>query len=282
MDTQGVMSKMHLFWFETITYISPVFALFLFSCAGSQSGDTLLDYSKSAERLFLEAMDDFDDQDCIAAEPKLQEVRRKFPYSRFAVQAELRIADCQFIQDNDAEAAVLYEQFVATHPTHEDAHYAAYRRGLSFAKMIPKDIFILPASYERDQSATRDARNTLTRFLQTYPDSEWRDEAEALLQKVVDALVRHEIYVAKFYLNRDDKLAAAVRLEKVRDNFKESSLVPDAMFLQAMTYLELNKKKEAKRVLGEIISYYPSHYQSLRAKAYLNHLGDFNKRGSDG
>jgi outer membrane protein assembly factor BamD len=267
---------------KSILVLVPLAFVVLSSCIGQKSGDSLLDYSQSAERLFVDAMDEFDDKDCVSAEPKFQEVRRQFPYSRYAVLSELRIADCQFMQDNHAEAAVLYEQFVAAHPTHEEAHYAAFRRGLSFVKMIPKDVFILPASYERDQSATRDARNALNRFLQTYPKSQWRDEAEVLLRDVVDALVRHEIYVAKFYLARDDKVAAAVRLEKVRENFKESTLVPDAMFLQAMTYLELDKIEEATRVLGEIITYYPTHYQSLMAKDYLNHLGKGRKRGTDG
>lgn len=256
--------------------------LLLIGCGGSKSDDSLLDYTRSAERLFLAAMDDFDDQDCINAEPKFQEVRRQFPYSRYAVLSELRIADCQFIQDNHAEAAVLYEQFVSTRPTHEDTHYAAYKRGLSFVEMIPSDIFIMPPVHERDQSATRDARMALSKFIQTYPESEWQDEASALLAKVVDALVRHEIYVAEFYLHRGDKVAAAVRLEKVRVNFQESTLVPDAMFMQAMTYLELDKIKEARQVLGEIITYYPSHYQSLRAKDYLTHLDKTKRRGGDG
>jgi outer membrane protein assembly factor BamD len=268
----------------------PLHILFIFStlllvssgCIGPKSKNSLLDYSRSAERLFLDAMDDYDDEDCLSAEPKFQEVRRQFPYSRYAVMSELRIADCQFDLENHAEAAVLYEQFVAAHPTHEEAHYAAYRRGLSFVKMIPSTIFIMPPSHERDQSATRDARSALARFIKTYPESEWQGDARYQLSEVVDALVRHEIYVAEFYLSRDDKIAAAVRLEKVRVNFQESTLVPDAMFLQAVTYLELNKQKEAMRVLGEIVTYYPSHYQSLRAKDYLQHLQRAKKRGGDG
>lgn len=279
---QGAVSNMNRMWSLNSAIFLFFFSISVLACGGSQTDDTLLDYSKSAERLFLEAMDEFDDQDCVSAEPKFQDVRRKFPYSRYAVSSELRIADCQFIQDNYAEAAILYEQFVATHPTHEDAHYAAYRRGLSFIKQIPKDLFILPASYERDQSATRDARNTLKSFLLTYPKSKWRKEAEKRLREVVDALVMHEMYVAKFYLGKNDKVAAAVRLEKVRENFQESTLVPDAMFLQAMTYLELNKPKDAVRVLGEIITHYPTHYQTKRAKAYLRHLGHNQQRGSDG
>jgi outer membrane protein assembly factor BamD len=254
------------------------------SCKKNKT-DSILDYSRSAELLYTEALDDFDDQDCTEAEPKFQEVRRKFPYSSYAVLAELHIADCQFIQGNHAEAAVLFEQFSKAHPTHEDAHYAAYKRGLCFYEMIPSDIFILPPPHERDQSATRDARTALQSFLKTYKESPWRERAGEILREVVDALVEHEIYVAEFYLSRDDRQAAAVRLENVRVNFQESSLVPDAMFLQAITYLELSKNKEARRVFGEIITYYPKHHQSLRARDYLKHLDTregSERRGRDG
>ncbi len=254
----------------TILYsiIIAQFAVTLPACL-TQDTDSLLDYSRSAELLFLEAMDDFDDRDCVSAEPKFQDVRRKFPYSRYAVDASLRIADCQFIQDNHAAAAISYEQFITMHPTHEQADYAAFRRGECFVKQIPSNIFILPASHERDQSAARDARYALSQFIAKYPKSKWQDKASRLLSRVVDALVKHELYVAEFYLDRGDRLAAAVRLEKVRENFKESSIVPDAMFLQAMTYLKLDRNQDAVKVLEEIISFYPSHYQSKRASEYL-------------
>lgn len=255
-------------------------------CIGKVPKSHLLDYTKSAEILYEEALDDYEDRDCVAAEPKFKDVRRNFPYSRYAVLSELKIADCQFIQDNHAEAAVLYEQFVTAHPTHEEAHYAAYRRGLCYYEMIPEDWLIMPPSHERDQSATRDARMAMAQFLKTYSKSPYRDRAMALLGKVVDALVRHEIYVAEFYLSRDDQNAAAVRLETVRENFKESSLVPDAMFLQAVTYLEMYKTRDAERVFREIITFYPTHHQSERAKEYLRflevELDEGVTRGGDG
>ena len=106
------------------------FAIAAWACGSKNKDDTLLDYTRSAELLYLEALDEYEDRDCVAAEPNFQDVRRNFPYSRYAVLAELRLADCQFVQGNHAEAAVAYEQFVKAHPTHEDAHYAAYKRGL--------------------------------------------------------------------------------------------------------------------------------------------------------
>ncbi len=259
--------------------------LFIGSCTKNQDADSLLDYTQTAERQFQEAMDEFDDEDCTSADKLFQDVRRKFPYSRFAVLSELRLADCQFIQGNHSEASVLYQHFVKAHPTHEDAHYAAYRRGLSFYEMIPGDWVITPPPHERDQAATRDARSAFSHFLKNYPRSPWIERADEFLQEIVDALVRHEIYVAEFYLSRDDRNAAAVRLEGVRKNFPESTLVPDAMFMQAITFLKMNDRKEAERVFNEIMTHFPDHHQSLRARDYLQHLGADQggaKRGNDG
>lgn len=265
-----------------IAILPSALSVLLMSCGGSQDSDSLLDYTRTAELEFQEAMDEFDDEDCTSADEKFQDVRRKFPYSRYAVLSELRIADCQFIQGNHAEAAIAYQQFVRAHPTHEEAHYAAFKRGLSYYEMIPGDWIVTPPPHERDQAATRDARGAFSQFLKNYPGSPWRERASKLLSEVVDALVRHEMYVAEFYLSRDDRRAAAVRLEKVRVSFPESSLVPDAMFLQAITYLEMNDIVQARRVFDEIITHFPDHHQSHRARDYLDHLDRKTRSGKRG
>jgi outer membrane protein assembly factor BamD len=265
--------------------IVAVSMLFLFSCKRGKDSDSILNYTASAERKYIEAMDEFYDEDCTSAEKLFQKIRKSYPYSRFAVLAELHMADCQFIQDNFSEAAVQYQQFVKAHPTHEDADYAAYRRGLSFYEMIPKDWVITPPPHERDQASTRDAREAFSSFLKNYPKSTWRERATELLDEVETALVRHEMYVARFYLSREDRLAAAVRLEGIRNDFPGSGLVPDAMLMQAVTFLQMNQVDNARRVFEEIITYFPNHHQSKRAKDYLRHL-DLKirgaKRGSDG
>jgi outer membrane protein assembly factor BamD len=242
------------------------------SCAAKQGQGGLLDYSRSAKELYDSAMEQFDDEDCVEAEKLFEDVRRQFPYSKYAPESELRLADCKLSQGNNAEAAVAFEQFVKAHPTHKDADYAAYKRGVAFYEMIPGDWLIMPPPYERDQSATRDARAAFASFLKNYPESVWKDRARDYLVEVVDALVRHEMYVAQFYLSRGLRKAASVRLEGIWVSFPESSLVPDAMFLQATTFLEMGEDAEAKRIFEEIAKVYPRHYQTKRAMDYLRHM----------
>jgi outer membrane protein assembly factor BamD len=254
-------------------------------CGGRSDSDSVLDYSANAERRFLEAMDEFDDEDCTEAQPMFLDIRSEFPYSRYAKLAELRIADCKFILGNHAEAAVAYRHFVKTHPTHEDAPYAAFRRGLCYYEMIPGDYIVTPPPHERDQAATRDARVAFSGFLRTYPETPWSARAAELLSEVEDALVQHEIYVAGFYLSRDDRRAAVVRLEGVREHFPESNLVPEAMLMQATVFLEMDDIAEARRVFQDIVTHFPGHHEGRRAEDYLEHLDakhGSQKRGGNG
>ncbi|MDJ0765698.1 MAG: outer membrane protein assembly factor BamD [Myxococcota bacterium] len=255
------------------------------ACGAAQDDDSLLNYTQTAERQFRDAMDEFEDKDCVSAERLFKRLRKKFPYSRYAVLADLRLADCQYIQGNYAEAAVQYQQFVKVHPTHEDAHYAAYRSGLSYYELMPGDFVVMPPSHEREQASVRDARAALSGFLSKYPDSPWFEKAKKQFQEVENALVRHEMYVAEFYLRHDDKRAAVVRLEGIQNEYPKSTLVPDAMLLQAVTFVEMNNQREAERVLRAIIDLYPDHHQSLRARDFLKHLGREQggaERGEDG
>ena len=117
-----------------------------------------IDYSATAEQLFEKASFAFERERWADAEKMFSEVRRQYPYSRFASTAEIRSADCLFSQGSLAEAAVAYQHFLKTYPTHPEAPFAAFRRSVAYFKQIPGDFFIMPPSHERDRSATRDAR----------------------------------------------------------------------------------------------------------------------------
>jgi TolA-binding protein len=89
------------------------------------------------------------------------------------------------------------------------------------------------------------------------------------------------MYVARFYLSRKQRKAASVRLEGIWIHFPGSSLVPDAMFLQAQTFLEMDQEAEATRIFNEIIERYPDHHQTKRARDYLEHMAE-KSAGDDG
>jgi outer membrane protein assembly factor BamD len=241
-------------------------------CVQKGRARSWLTYSESAEALYEKGVVAFERRRWTDAAAIFTEVVREYPYSKFVAVSELRIADCRFFQGSHAEAAVTYDQFLKTYPTHAQAHYAAFMKCRSYYEQIPGHWFLTPPNHEKDLTATQDARIALSRFLQTWSDSEYLDEARELYAEVERLLVRHELYVAAFYLKKDQKKAAAIRLTSIEKQYPESPLVPDAMFQKAITLLQMGQQREAMETFRRIVRLYPEHYQALRAGQYLDSL----------
>ncbi|MEM9731773.1 MAG: outer membrane protein assembly factor BamD, partial [Myxococcota bacterium] len=83
--------------------------------------------SDDARTAYERALLDFRRGDCLAAEPLFREIRREFPYSRFAALSELRIGDCQFKAEKYPESIQTFRQFVRIRPSHKEIPYARFR-----------------------------------------------------------------------------------------------------------------------------------------------------------
>src|SRR5687767_2563830 len=131
-------------------------------------------------------------------------VRQKFPFSKYAVLAELALADTQYKRGNYQEAIDAYKTFARLHPTHEKVEdgYVAFMICKCYVEDMPGDWFLFPPSYEKDQSAVRDAYRELSDFIDKYPDSQYLKDAKTIRLDVAARLIEHEVYVARFYLDR--------------------------------------------------------------------------------
>ena len=78
------------------------------ACGGSSgTGKSTLDPNDDARTAYEKALLDFRRGDCLSAEPTFRDIRREYPYSRFAALAELRVGDCQFKNEAYPEAIQL-------------------------------------------------------------------------------------------------------------------------------------------------------------------------------
>jgi outer membrane protein assembly factor BamD len=190
------------------------------------------------------------------------------------VLGELAIADSQFARGNYNEAIDAYKAFMRLHPTHEKVEdgYAAFKIGESYFKDMPDDIWILPPSYEKDQSAVSDALRELTDFARKYPESQYFKQSEDLRRQVLQRLVDHEVYVARFYLRTEHPKAAALRLEAALRRYPGSGREPELLFALGETYLSLRDATRAKETFQRIIDEYPRAQDARRAELYLEFI----------
>jgi outer membrane protein assembly factor BamD len=258
---------------------------FVDGCASSDDSGKPLTYSLTAKQNYDKGLGELKDENYTEAVRYFSFVKQKFPFSKYAVLAELALADTQFHRGNYQESIDAYKNFMRLHPTHEKVEdgYVAYRIAECYVKDMPDDWFLVPPAYEKDQSAVRDAYRELTDFLDKYPDSKYLPEAKKRWREVVARLLEHEVYVARFYLDRGHPKAAILRIEGALRRYPESGREAELLLVLGQTHLEMGNPKSARDTFERVVKEYGSAAQAKRAELYLEFIherfGDSPKDG---
>lgn len=243
-------------------------ALGAIGCGGNRPREAL-SHGENARRSYENARRAFEDRDCLTADPLFRRIRREYPYSRYAALSELRIADCHLVQNHYTEAIRAYRSFVRHRPAHADVPYAEFKIAESYFRQIPSEFFLSPPPQERDQAATRNALRQLRRFVLDHPESEHVERAREMVRDALSLLARHELYVAEFYLGRDQPMAAVGRLRRLLDVYEGSGIEPQALLLLGRVYLHMREVRDARRTFEELIDRFPESGYSEQAQEFL-------------
>jgi outer membrane protein assembly factor BamD len=253
------------------------------ACEG-EPPKTALGYTEDAKRAYDVAMQAYNGHNWIEAETLLREVKRKYSYSKYARLAELRLADADFEQEKFSEAIREYKDFIHAHRSDtEEVAYAHSRIAEALYAQIP-DSALLPASEERDQAGVIDAYRELKSYLADYPDSKTSPHIRELLAEVIARLVRHELYVARFYLKKDNYDAAIARIQYALRNYAAPSdvslaatvagggLQAEALLLLGQTYLKMHQWNDARQAFETLLRGYGRSPLAVQARGYLDFL----------
>jgi len=240
-------------------------------CAETSQPQTALDYTDNARKDYEVALAAFEDKNWELANELLSEVKRKYAYSRYARLAELRLADASFQQEKFAEAISGYKEFVHDHPNDPEVPYARYRVAKGEFESVSQSV-MLPPLEERDLASVNDALATLRNYLADYPGSEHAQEMRYMLDVVLGLLARHELYVARYYLNVGRFDAAVMRCEYSLKALKQSGLEPEGLVLLGEIYMKQKRAKDARTVFERLLAEYPESAFAVPAKNFLAEL----------
>jgi outer membrane protein assembly factor BamD len=246
--------------------------LALTACSsGPQRAENPLEYTENAKRAYDAALEAYFDRDWEYAVQLLEEVRRKYGYSRYSRLAELRLADAAYHQDKFAEAIGSYKAFVADYPNDPEVAYARYKITKAYFEQSGASI-LLPPLEERDLSNVSEAFLTIRAYLADYPTTKHLRELEYMLEVVTGVLARHELYVARFYLNEENLDAALARARHAIDRYTRSGLEAEALVLLGETYLKKKNVAEAREAFRVVLEHYPESPFTVPARRFLAHI----------
>ena len=244
------------------------------AACGGKGGTGKVDYSVSATQNYEKGIKKLADEDWVAAAKYFSFIKARFPYSKYAVLAELRLADAEFGAGNHLQSIDAFKLFIKFHPTHEMVTngYAPYMIGRAYFKMLPGDWWILPPSFEKDQSSTSDAHRELTTFLKKYPDSQYVGKAQDMLRRLNRRLAEHEMYVAKFYWDNDRPMGTVLRLRRLLDKHAGVGLDAEALWMLGRAYMRVKMPDRAKKTWERLLREFPKDDHADDAREALAEL----------
>jgi len=231
-------------------------ALLLLALAGCSSLDSANDETVgwSPQRLYGEAKDAQTSRDWQKAIKLLEKLEARYPYGRYAQQAQLEVAYCQYKDGERAAAIAAADRFIKLYPNHPNVDYAWYLKGLINFNELQGMLSWLttPDMSDRDPKASREAFVAFKEVATRYPESRYAEDAAARMRFLVNALANNEVHVARYYMKRGAYVAAANRAQYAIAHYPQAPAVEEAMVILMRAYDALGMsdlRESTERVL---------------------------------
>ena len=210
-------------------------ALALAGCATDLQDETA---GWSAQRLYGEAKDAMSSKDWPRAIRYLEKLEARYPYGRFAQQAQLEIAYAHWKDGERALAVAAVDRFIKMYPNHAAVDYAWYLKGLiNFNDQYGMlSQLTTPDMSDRDPKSTRESFLAFKEVVTRFPESRYAADAAARMRYLVNALASHEVHVARYYMKREAYLAAANRAQYAISHYAQAPAIEEALFVLVLAY----------------------------------------------
>ena len=191
-----------------------------------------------------------------------QAVIDNYPYTEFAVLAELRIADAYYEDGRYDEALSYYRDFGELHPQNDKVPYTILRSALCHYNQV--------RSVDQDQTSTRAALLELERLIRNYPFAPETRQGEQLLRELRMRLARNEMQIGDFYLTRSEYTSAAERYRSLLDTYPGLGEDAEALFKLGVCYENMKREDEATRLFHVIVENFPETHLAVLAREHIS------------
>ena len=219
----------------------------------------------SASQIYGEAKAALDAGNYEQAVEYYELLEARFPFGRFAQQAQIEIPYAYFRAGEPEAALAAVDRFIQLNPRHPNLDYAYYLRGLInfsrdtgfLSRIFPMD----PA--EMDTKTLEQSFQDFDRLINEFPDSRYAADARQRMVFIRNALAAHELRVAQFYIERRAWVAAAQRARHVVEQHQGAEVMPQALAILYQSYRALDLDDHAENTMVVMQLNYPEQAEAV-------------------
>jgi len=214
-------------------------SLILTSCAGNS-----ISLSKSAEEDYLRGQRYIADEEYGQAILFLEKFSAKYPYSQYAVAAELLRLKASYLDQQYVLSETLGLRFTNAHPNHKDRVYAQYLVAMSYYKQSSTAML--------DQQFSHRSRTAFLELNQQFPSNRYTSDIQKYLQIITNRVAEHEMIVGKFYLDKKLYVAATNRFLNVKNTYLDANIYDESLYYLITSYLALKQENYAQKIIAQL------------------------------
>jgi outer membrane protein assembly factor BamD len=203
--------------FKYCAIVAGILALFSLSgCAWFSSKDT-----RPAHELAKDGMAEYKSGNYTKSIETFERLKDWYPFSKYAILAELKIGDAYYKKDEYEDAVFAYEEFINLHPRNEAVSYVMYQIGRCYFDQV--------GTVDRDQASTRKALESFKKLVERNPEDPYAKKAIPHIDTCIKSLAGHDLYVGQFYFKSRYYKAALSRFRSVLTDYPDVGLQQKAL-----------------------------------------------------
>ena len=212
---------------------------------------------------YREGLKELEKGDVLYAAKKFNEAEILFPQSEIAPQAALMAAYSYYSQNYYSDSIAELERFLKVYPNHENLAYAEYLLGLCYYEQIVDE--------KKDLKSIENSKRIFLNIIKKYPKTDFAIDSEFKLDLIVDILASKEMYIGRYYFEKQKWIPAINRFKFVIDNYEKTVYVEEALHRMVEIYYIIGLEEEARKY-ATLLGY---NYKS--SKWYEQSYSVFNK-----
>ncbi len=252
-----------------IVWIAILATTLLVGCFGKKKAAPIAGTSAEPDKvLYAKATEDIKHGHYTVGRLSLQTLINTYPDSEYLAKAKLAIGDSYYKEGGTAglkQSIVEYRDFITFFPFLDEAAYAQMQLANGFYRQMEKP--------DRDRTEAIQAEAEFQTFLEKYPSSPLKPQAEQRLREIQEVLAEGNFRVASFYYIRGAYKAAGARLIELTNRYPLYSQADRANWMVAQIYEKAEHNEIAAQYYTRIVKDYPLSSMAGDAKAKLTKFG---------
>ncbi len=199
---------------------------------------------------YNEGMKSLEGGDVLFAAKKFNEAEILFPQSIWAPKSALMAAYSYYSQDYYSDSIMELQRFIKVYPLDKNLDYAYYLLGLCYYEQIVDE--------KKDLQSIIMAKENFKLILQKFPKTEYAIDSSFKIDLIDDILASKEMYVGRYYFEKEKWIAAINRFRAVVDEYETTIYSQEALHRLVEIYYIIGLKEESQRY-ANLLGY---NYQS--------------------